>query len=157
GLIAVLTPEYVQRGSYGRLELLRAVEAGKPIFPVLLRQLQPSEKPLEIQDRQYVDFTSWRDDARYDTQLEALLAVLRTQSPGQVGELPELEKQYLISLLADLEAWRGVLEYTELTVETHGPRERPDPRAEDEFMFQLLVKEVSVGNQREKRRREQES
>jgi len=157
GLIAVLTPEYVQPGSYGRRELLRAVDARKPVFPLLLRRLEPSQYPLEIQGRQHVDFTAWRDEARYGMQLEAVVAVLQAQSPQQVGHVPDLETQYLTRLVAELEGRRGVVEYVQLTAEAAPPTQRPGPHVDDEWGFALLVNddESPVGKRLQKRETEQ--
>lgn len=136
GMIAVLSPDYVT-SRYCRRELKRADTLGCPIYPVLLRPLRSEQWPLEIQERQYIDFVAWRDEHIFAGQLAALVDVLRDWFPQQVGDVPDLETQYLLAMIADVESKRGVLEYLELEFvqETEFRPTIPD----DEWGFELLL------------------
>jgi len=124
-MIAVLSPSYVG-SKFCRRELKRADGSDKPIFPVLLRKLNQQEWPFEIQEKQYIDFTEWRDEKSYKKQFDELVNVCRNRYPEQFGAIPDVETRYLNRLIADLEAHQGVLEYVELKGATDAPPD-PDP------------------------------
>jgi hypothetical protein len=138
-LIAVVSPAYV--GSrYCRRELARADDLKRPVLPVLLEAVVPTDWPLEIQREQYEDFTGWRDDAVCRARVDALVHRLRAAAGGQIGDPPDAETRYLISLIAAMEAKRGVMQYIELAAVAEATAERrPDPPPEDEWGFVWLL------------------
>ena len=113
-LIAVVTPEYVA-SKYCQRELGRADRIARPIFPLLLRTIPDTDWPLEIEREQYIDFCEWRDEEHYQAKLDELVARFRAQFADQFSEAPDEETRYLTSLVAELEASRGVMEYVELS------------------------------------------
>jgi len=131
-LIAILCPEYIT-SAYCRRELARADRLGRPIYPILLRDLHtPTDWPIEIEGVQFADFRHWRDESAYQTQLAALLTVLHRGSAGAFDAPPAATAQYLNRLIADLEARKGVLDYVELAAEMHSA-ERPAPTLTDDW------------------------
>lgn len=142
-VVAVLTPEYVA-SMYCRRELKRADSLGHPIYPVLLRRLRNKEDwPLEIQERQYIDFTEWRTPERYQDKLGALVKDLGDRFSGVVGKRPDRERRYMNSLIADLEARRGILEYVDLEADVESSLWRQPPW-QDEWGFSHLEKRDQV-------------
>ena len=141
--IAILSPDYVE-SKYCRRELKRADSYDRPIYPLLLRQLEDKKWPLEIQEKQFIDFRQWRDERIYQQQFENLLNVLTNQIPRQFARVPDNETQYLTSLIAELESRKGVLEYVELStytdMQTENEPVRPEPSHDDWAAgFSLLV------------------
>ncbi|MEO8612459.1 MAG: TIR domain-containing protein [Chloroflexota bacterium] len=142
-VIAVLSPDYVQ-SKYCRRELKRADTLARSIFPVLLQNLERTEWPFEIQEKQYIDFRNWQDENDYRQQLTDLLQTLQEHFPTQFGSVPDAETRYLTSLIAELESRKGVLEYVELSAQADAPDDtpaRPDPYQFDEWAagFSMLV------------------
>jgi HEAT repeat protein len=113
-LIAVLTPEYVD-SRYCRRELARADRFERPIIPVLLRPVPEKQWPMEIERHQYIDFTNWRDETIYKQRFSELETLCHTRYAAQFNEVPNEEKRYLTSLIAELEASKGITEYVELS------------------------------------------
>ena len=137
-MISALSPDYVA-SEYCRNEIARANRLGRPIFPVLLHPVPKDEWPLELERIQYVDFSKWQDETIYSQKFTELVSVLKEKAIAQVGNAPDLEVQYLTSLIAELEARRGVLEYVELSGQAQS-KVRPAPLATDgwESEFALL-------------------
>lgn len=152
GMICALSPDYVV-SEYCLRELatideLNTYAGGRgPVFPVLVRPVPIADIPLEVRRLQRVlfydehpEWRDWRDPALFDERLQSLLSILRSTVPGQCRARPDLEAQYLNSLIADLESKRGVLEFIELSAEA---RERPTvrPAPTDEWGFSALIEE----------------
>lgn len=111
-MISVVSPDYI--GSrYCLRELTRADRIGRPIFPILLRPIPDSSWPLEIERRQYIDFTRWRDDSIYQTNLQKLIEYLKEEYPDTIQYEPDPQTRYLTRLMAELETQYGILEYIE--------------------------------------------
>ncbi len=123
-MISVLSPEYVE-SRYCQREMARADRLERPIFPILLRPIDAKSWPFEIERRQHIDFSQWRDEAIYAIQLDQLIHIL-AQDFGQVS-LPSPEVRYLTSLVAELETRKGVLEYVELSAQA-------DKRLSEDFV-----------------------
>lgn len=142
GMIAILSPDYVA-SKYCRRELKRADTLGRPIFPVLLRELStPTDWPFEIQEKQYVDFIGWREETVYQKQFASLLTTLRGYFADQIGAEPDLETRYLTRLIADLESRRGVMEYVQLAAEMETQASfRPKPLVDDECGYALMIEQ----------------
>jgi HEAT repeat protein len=131
-LIAILCPEYIA-SAYCRRELARADRLGRPIYPILLRDLHtPTDWPIEIEGVQFADFRHWRDESAYQTQLATLLTVLHRGSAGAFDAPPAATAQYLNRLIADLEARKGVLDYVDLAAEMQSA-DRPAPTLTDDW------------------------
>lgn len=138
-MISVLSPDYI-KSEYCKKELSRANTLQRPIFPLLLRPLKPVEIPFVLEGVQYEDFTDWMDEKTYHERFQILLRRLKTEIGSQVGEIPDEEVRYLTSLIAELEARRGVLEYVDLYAESETLKVRPEPK-EDEWGFGMLLEE----------------
>ena len=132
GLIPIISPDYVV-STYCRRELNRADQLDLPIYPVLLFPVDPRDWPLEIQEKQYLDFTEWRDDRIFARRLSELFELLVATSHDQIALPPDPQKQYLISLIAELESARGVLQYVDLDSDYR------QPPIEDEWGFSHLT------------------
>lgn len=144
-MIPVLSPGYV-RSAYCRNELARADDLKRPVFPVLLQAVSPTDWPLEVQRVQYEDFTRWRDEEQYTARFGALVRRLKTEAGDQVGPPPDEETRYLTSLVAAMEAKRGVMQYVELDADAEAlARGRPPAPAEDEWGFVWLSAQASPG------------
>lgn len=115
-MIAVLSPEYV-RAEYCKNELARAVRLGCVVFPVLLREIATTEWPIEIERKQFIDFTAAYDDAAYERALKKLLASLRERCPAQFDAAPDPETRAITRLIAHLETTRRLTEYMEQITE----------------------------------------
>ena len=76
-LVAALSPAYAA-STYCRRELKRADSLGKAVFPVLLQDLSPQDLPIEIQEKQYVDFRQWQDSAVFTVKVAELVDALKT-------------------------------------------------------------------------------
>ena len=63
-MIAVISPAYV-KSEVCLNELSRAKQRGRPVFPVLLEQVQPNDWPLVLQRVQYADFTAWQNPGSF--------------------------------------------------------------------------------------------
>jgi TIR domain/NACHT domain len=134
GMVAILSPAYLA-ATYCRNELARADDRRLPVVPVLLHEL-PDGKPIELQRIQHVDFTNWMDEAIYKARFEVLMRVLAEHAQGHFGERPDAEHQYLTTLLARLQANRGVELYVDLLGGIFEQVERqesmrPSPRVAD--------------------------
>lgn len=132
-MICALSPDYV-RAEYCRNEMARANRLGRPLLPVLVAPVPDDDWPLELERIQYLDFREWQDDGGYSKPFEALLAVLREKAAAQFVSVPDAETQYLTSLIAELEARRGVIEYVDLRGQADSPNaakaERPSPHGD---------------------------
>ena len=115
-MIVVLSPEYVS-SKYCRREIARADTLEHPVFPILLHAVPREDWPIEVQRTQYVDFRQWQEETFYRQSLNNLVGILTTNLLGHVDDVPDQETQYVNTLIADLEARKGVLEYVELSVE----------------------------------------
>jgi len=130
-LICILSPEYVA-SVYCQRELGRADRMGKRIIPILLRDLQDKDWPLELERQQFLDFRNWTEPNVYAERLEELIRYLRTDFSAQFSAVPDAETRYLTSLIAELEANKSVMELVELTHQADrllsDELERPEPR-----------------------------
>lgn len=156
-VIAVLSPDYVA-AKYCRRELKRADTLGIPILPVLLCPLTVKQWPLEIQEKQYIDFREWHDERTYNQQLSRLVEVLSGRFPAQFGGTPSSEEHYLTNLISDLEKHEGVEEYVPLSAQVDVPEAesfRPDPRKQKSRAagFSFLVDEPATSSHRREKRR----
>ena len=124
GLIAVLSPSYVE-SSYCRRELKRAVAFGRPVYPVLAAFVDRASWPLEIEERQFIDFLEWRNESVYRERFERIIETLRSEARVQFASMPDRETRYLLNLIGELEGHTGVLKYIDTRAETAG--ERPNP------------------------------
>jgi HEAT repeat protein len=113
-MIVVLSPDYVV-SEHCRRELQRAARLKRPIFPLLLRPVTEPDVPMEIEGKQHIDFTDWRDDERYREQLDLLVTILKTETNAHSSALPDTETRYLISLIAEIEARKESLQYVDLS------------------------------------------
>lgn len=140
-LIAVVSPNYVS-SKYCRREMRRADDRDCPIFPVLTtpRNQWPEDVrwPIEIQERQYVDFTNWQDENEYHQSLLRLLRVLSNEATISFEPVPNSETQYLTRLIAELEARRGVIEYVNLNARSD-PQWRPDPHPNRGWLSEFVM------------------
>jgi HEAT repeat protein len=156
-MITILSPDYVA-SRYCRRELDRADTMGVPIFPILLSTITDRDWPMEVQSIQYIDFRDWRDERVYRQKLDVLLKQLQKHISAQIGDSPDPETRYLISLIADMEARKGVLEYVDLAAQTRLLRQeteqiRPKPPFAETWGidgdFVLLEDKSSVGSRAE--------
>lgn len=113
-LIAVLTPEYVA-SKYCQRELSRADRFFHPIIPLLLKPVPDKDWPIEIEREQYIDFSGWRDETVYRKKLQSLVQHLRDSFSSHFHDVPDDETRYLTTLVAELEASKGVMEFVELS------------------------------------------
>lgn len=93
-LIACLSRNYIE-STWCRRELQRADSLHKPIFPVLLGPIPDMLWPMEIQDKQYVDFQHWTVDEAYRKGINTLLTGIPTHlhlEPGQPIEPPQPDR-----------------------------------------------------------------
>jgi hypothetical protein len=140
GLIAVLSPEYFA-SKYCPNELIRAYNMQRPIFPVLHRQIDPKEMPIELVSTQYIDFSGLEDPNAAPERFDELIAAIKAKAPEQVGATPDLTVQYLNTLIEELERRAGVLQYVELEGTWLQSGERPNPHQDDgwESEFMMLI------------------
>ncbi len=131
--VVLLSPDYAA-SDYCRKELYRAESLRIPIYPVLIRELEPKQWPIPVQGTQYVSILSSTDDVQFRTAFDSLLAAIRLLSPRQVQTPPGPETQYLVSLIAQLESKRGVLEYLDLQASS----DYRMPARDDEWGFAQL-------------------
>lgn len=117
-MIAVLSRGYVA-SKICRRELHRADQLGRTIFPVLLEPLDATEWPLEVERLQYIDFTSRISVPAFSASVAALVDLLRGSGSPVIGQRPDPEQQYLLTLIANLEATGGVSQYVALDAELH--------------------------------------
>lgn len=132
--IAVISPEYLD-SEYCQKELKYAAARKLPIYPILLYPVDPM--PLVLTAIQYEDFTRWQQAEEYAKHFAKLLQRLRSNEPTLQGDAPSAEVAYLIRLIADMESYKGVLEYVEPFAQVSGS-ERPNPRREgwpQEFIY----------------------
>jgi hypothetical protein len=115
-MIAVISPGYV-KSKVCLDELSRAKQRGRTVFPVLLEPVEPSDWPLELQRVQYEDFTAWRDSSTFAAATSSLVARLGSDLSEVIGQRPDAEQQYLLSLIADLESRVGVARHIALAAE----------------------------------------
>lgn len=107
-LISVLTPDYVH-SSYCQRELARADRLGYPIIPIVLQPVSTDEFPLELERKQYIDFSNWQDEHGYQERLFQLFNHLRWELKELIIEAPNREEKYLNWLIASLEASKRVI------------------------------------------------
>jgi hypothetical protein len=138
-MIAVISPSYLQSWM-GQNELNRALQQGQPVLPVLIERVE--KWPLVLQRVQYADFTGWRDHAAFASAATSLVQRIQSDLRDVIGQRPDREQQYLLSLIADLESRVGVARYIALATELReltkgddrgGPVERDDWRMDPEF------------------------
>jgi hypothetical protein len=147
GLLCILTPEYFQ-SQYCLAELNFAFMNNLIILPVLicdLRDIPQNQIPFWLPQIQHFDFINWMDSKIYEKRLLELTSITKTQISGAVGNEPAPEIRYINTLIADLEARKGVLEYVELSAQADAPIEnptvRPQPRPDEEWAagFSVLL------------------
>jgi HEAT repeat protein len=109
-LVSVLTPEYAN-SKYCQRELSRADRIGKPIFPIILRGLADDEWPLQIESQQYIDFSDWRTTETYQKRITELAAALKDHFGSEVTYAPAPETRYLTKVIAEMETYKGLLDY----------------------------------------------
>lgn len=112
-VVAVISPAYLN-SEMCRNELSRARQRGRIVFPVLIEPVSPNDWPIELQRLQYDDFTNWRDPDTLAKAANSLVSRLRTNAKDVIGQRPDAEQQYLLSLIADLESRVGVARHTTL-------------------------------------------
>lgn len=137
-MICTLSPDYVA-SEYCRKELGRANTLNRPIYPVMLHMVDPADIPIELEGVQWEDFTTWQDESEYSLHFTNLLKQLKKELPATVGFQPDAETSYLHTLLADLDARQGVLEYVEIRAQSDGEVYRPEPIDDDEWGFSELL------------------
>jgi HEAT repeat protein len=113
-MIPVLSQHYIA-SKYCQRELARADRMGRPIFPVILQPLSESDWPFEIERQQYIDFVHWREESHYAEQLPKLVDILKATVSDQISVAPDPETRYINTLIAELEARKGVIGYFEST------------------------------------------
>lgn len=130
-MIAIVSPEYV-KASYCLKEIARADDLHRPIFPLQLVPVGSEAWPLALEGLQYEDFSDWKNESAYRDGCRRLLLRLEVNASPQFGEVPNAEKRYLTSLIADLEGRRGVLQYVDLQAQSQDVR---PPVVDDEWGF----------------------
>ena len=134
-MIVVLSRGYVA-SKICRRELHRADRLGRTIFPVLLEPLGATELPLEVERLQYIDFTSRTSIEAFSASVAALVDRLQASASPVIGQRPDPEQQYLLTLVANLEATGGVSQYVALDAELHSTDSERDvliPRGVSEW------------------------
>ncbi|MFC1960547.1 TIR domain-containing protein [Chloroflexota bacterium] len=101
--IPVFSPAYIA-ADYCKQELRLAGRHGRSIFSLLLHSLAEAGWPFHPENRHFIDFRDWSDEAAYQDALADLLTVLREQAPGCMGHRPTAEQRYLNNLIAFLHA-----------------------------------------------------
>ncbi len=137
-MICVMSPDYIT-SEYCRKELGRANTLNRAIYPIMLHIVEVANIPIELEGVQWEDFTAWRDETEYSRHFTNLLRRLKEEKPEIVGIQPDAENSYLLTLLADLEARRGVLNYVQIRAQTEGDDQRPEPVDDDEWGFSELL------------------
>lgn len=138
GLICVVSPEYVV-SRYCHRELGRVDTLKRPIYPVILQPVSDESMPIELEGKQYEDFSGWPEDGLYSAALVNITRILQDTGPDIIGDKPESEAQYLNQLIADMEAKRGVLKYVAGQAEVAMGDIRPAPQEDDEWGFSELL------------------
>jgi HEAT repeat protein len=132
GMIAILSPDYVQ-SDYCLKELARIAERRLQIFAVSLRRVP--RVPLDLQLTHQTDFSQSDEPAHYQAAFATLLDDLRTTA--EIGPPLDREASYLVHLVAQMEATRGVHSYVALAGEAssrvEAPHVRPAPRLLDDW------------------------
>ncbi len=118
-VLAVLSESSVH-SQYCQRELARADRLGHPIIPILLTPIPKPDWPIEIERRQFIDFTQWQSDTIYQRQLERLVAYLKEKFGSQNTSVPDPESRYLTSLIATLKERNSLHAQVE-------PDMRPEP------------------------------
>lgn len=121
-MVVLLSPDYA-RSEICRRELGRVDQRGRAIYPVLLSAVAPAELPLELQRLQHIDFTSASDQDAFRVACDKLLSRLQ-DGRAPIGQRPDPERQYLLTLISNLEATGGISQYVALDAEL-------SPRDED--------------------------
>lgn len=122
-MVAVISPLYLE-SNYCLTEIHR-VSTRRPapgtIYPLLLKPVDPEERPLEIQRLQHIDFTQHHDFESDGSKfrMQKLIEVLQTRHPAYFGPVPDVLERYVNYLIADLEEFQGVLEYVDLGAAAH--------------------------------------
>jgi predicted NACHT family NTPase len=150
-LIAVISPSYVESVNCRR-ELQRVEALRRLVLPVLISEVPTAAWPLEIQERQYGNFRRWRDKDTFLSQVMTLTKNLITKLRLQGVTAPSAEKQYLTSLIADLESKKGVLQYVNLLVHTEaGETSRSNVHDQWADGFSLLEELIQPSSQPQER------
>ncbi len=147
-MLVVLSPDYI-KSTYCMNELARAEKHHKRLIPVILRPVPDADWPLELQRRQYIDFSGWRDQYVYRQQFYELIKALEQYTPAQLTDIPSAEARYLTSLIANLEARKGVLDYVDLAAQASEPDIRPEPRVTREWGLERAFALLEEGSKRE--------
>ncbi len=100
GVLAVLSPDYLE-SRYCKQEIAIAEQLDRTIIPVLLR---PIPAIAGTSDLQVVDFAGWSRPDIFAARLDDLLDELETSVPAAMTTSPAPREQYLIRLIARLEA-----------------------------------------------------
>lgn len=156
-MIAVISPAYAT----SRVcldELSRAKQRGRTVFPVLLEPVEPEAWPIELQRVQYEDLTAWRDPQAFSAAVDSLVARLRAGRGEVIGQRPDAEQQYLLTLIADLESRVGVARHIALAAELRELREDEQTAAIDPDAWRVdpdfyLLDAGTAGAERDEKQR----
>ncbi|MDX2074896.1 MAG: HEAT repeat domain-containing protein [bacterium] len=81
-MIAIISPEYL-KSQYCCRELHRADRLNRVVFPVLLHPIEELGFPIELERKQFIDFSDWKTETRYQEQLTRLIEAIK----GRFGNL----------------------------------------------------------------------
>ncbi|HRF95510.1 MAG TPA: HEAT repeat domain-containing protein, partial [Aggregatilineales bacterium] len=81
-MIAIISPEYL-KSQYCCRELHRADRLNRVVFPILLHPIEELGFPIELERKQFLDFSDWKTEARYQEQLSRLIEAIK----GRFGNL----------------------------------------------------------------------
>jgi len=77
-MVAVITPDYL-KSPYCIRELHRAYRLNRMIFPIILRPINPEDLPFELERTQSLDFSEWKDEKLYQSQLSRLAHAIKSR------------------------------------------------------------------------------
>lgn len=114
-LVPVLSPAYLH-ARYARLEWEFAARKRYAIVPLMAGPVAASDLPPELPIDARLDFTDWRSEAVYQTQLPLLLSALEQRGHAQLCkiELPHPLENAVNRLIARLEMRRAAAEIREM-------------------------------------------
>lgn len=140
-MIVVLSPDYLT-ADYCLKELARADRLKIPLLPILLYPVP--NMPMELERIQYIPFCgvdrsgrlerTWHVDALYTERLRQLLDAIPA---AQKDRIPDAETRYLTTLIAEMEAAQGVLQYLALSGQMEEARPALPPI--DEWGYEELI------------------
>jgi hypothetical protein len=81
-MIAIISPEYL-KSQYCCRELHRADRLNRVVFPILLHPIEELGFPIELERKQFIDFSDWKTETRYQEQLTRLIEAIK----GRFGNL----------------------------------------------------------------------